>query len=319
MRERQDGQHEGSVISVATLESLTPDDKLMWREIRKELENIGIYVAAFDANKNFILEWFQKVLKDGAFEEVGPDDDSTKDDSRPSSQCSEELYIYAENVAREQGALSSNAASEKFSGSHAKVPDGEGGKRPEYEQFVKRRGAAEGTVVEVPSVSPNITVYEQLPSGHHHDDVRYYILSSEVQLLRKQAWGQASRFEVLCSNDVKILSRELRALDERCEYLRKTHRSLRSGRRNLHTRIVSYLRSQSTARFSLESVLKQEEALAELDSSIDDWVSKLEVAENRRTRARQKLLEHVAATLIIPPSITPPFGKNKPLPLLKSS
>lgn len=40
---------------------------------------------------------------------------------------------------------------------------------------------------------------------------------------------------------------------------------------------------------------KQEEVLAELDASIDDWVSKLEQAENRRTRVRQKLLEHVAA------------------------
>jgi Up-regulated During Septation len=48
-------------------------------------------------------------------------------------------------------------------------------------------------------------------------------------------------------------------------------------------------------------MLKQEEALSELDSSIDDWVSKLEQAENRRTRVRQKLLEHVAAALIMQP------------------
>lgn len=47
-------------------------------------------------------------------------------------------------------------------------------------------------------------------------------------------------------------------------------------------------------------MLKQEEALAELDSSIDDWVTKLEQAENRRTRVRQKLLEHVAAAAILP-------------------
>lgn len=46
-------------------------------------------------------------------------------------------------------------------------------------------------------------------------------------------------------------------------------------------------------------MLKQEEALAELDSSIDDWVTKLEMAENRRTRVRQKLLEHVAAAAIL--------------------
>lgn len=54
------------------------------------------------------------------------------------------------------------------------------------------------------------------------------------------------------------------------------------------------------AKFSHDSMLRQEEALAELDASIDDWVTKLEQAENRRTRVRQKLLEHVAAAAILP-------------------
>jgi len=95
---------------------------------------------------------------------------------------------------------------------------------------------------------------------------------------------------------------ELRQLDERTDYLRRTYTSLRAGRRNLHTRICQYLRSPRTAKFSHESMLKQEESLAELDASIDDWVMKLEQAENRRTRVRQKLLEHVAAaaTLTVP-------------------
>lgn len=93
---------------------------------------------------------------------------------------------------------------------------------------------------------------------------------------------------------------ELRNLDERCEYLRRTYHSLRAGRRNLHSRICSYLRSPRMVKFSQESLLKQEEALAELDNSIDDWVNKLEQAENRRTRVRQKLLEHVAAAVTLP-------------------
>ncbi|KAE8453894.1 hypothetical protein EG329_007670 [Mollisiaceae sp. DMI_Dod_QoI] len=149
--------------------------------------------------------------------------------------------------------------------------------------------------------------FEHLPSGIRATDAPNYLPASEITTLRKQAIGQASRFEVLASKDVEALSRELRALDERCEYLRKTHRSLRSGRRNLHDRICTYLRSPRVARFSHESMLKQEEALSELDSSIDDWVSKLEVAENRRTRVRQKLLEHVAAALIMQP-VSPPAG-----------
>ena len=62
------------------------------------------------------------------------------------------------------------------------------------------------------------------------------------------------------------------------------------------------------AKFSHDSMLRQEEALSELDSSIDDWVSKLEQAENRRTRVRQKLLEHVAAALIMEPATSPSVG-----------
>lgn len=53
------------------------------------------------------------------------------------------------------------------------------------------------------------------------------------------------------------------------------------------------------AKFSRESILKQEEALAELDISIDDWVSKLEAAEDRRTKIRQRLLEHIAAAMTL--------------------
>lgn len=55
-------------------------------------------------------------------------------------------------------------------------------------------------------------------------------------------------------------------------------------------------------------MLKQEEALAELDASIDDWVNKLERAENRRTRVRQKLLEHVAAAAYL--SVNSPVACN---------
>lgn len=43
----------------------------------------------------------------------------------------------------------------------------------------------------------------------------------------------------------------------------------------------------------------QEEALVQLDKSIDDWITKLEQVDNRRTRVRQMLLEHIAASLIL--------------------
>ncbi|KAK2624936.1 hypothetical protein QTJ16_005305 [Diplocarpon rosae] len=121
--------------------------------------------------------------------------------------------------------------------------------------------------------------FEHLPTGHSASDAPSHLSPTELTTLHQQALGQALRFQVLGAKDVECLSRELRALDERCGYLLKTHRSL--------------------PRFSHESMLRQEEALGELDASIDDWVSKLEQAENRRTRVRQKLLEHVAAALLV--------------------
>jgi hypothetical protein len=81
---------------------------------------------------------------------------------------------------------------------------------------------------------------------------------------------------------------ELRALDERCDYLRKTYKSLRAGRQKLHGRMISYLRRGETVIFSRES--------------LDEFILKLEQAENRRLRLRQKLLEHVAAAIVLNPA-----------------
>lgn len=94
---------------------------------------------------------------------------------------------------------------------------------------------------------------------------------------------------------------EIRSLDERCEYLRKAIRNLSSSRRTLQDQVRNHLRPQHAAYFSREWLLKQEEALAKLNSSIEDWVNKLDSTENRRTRVRQKLLEHVAAALMLDP------------------
>ena len=65
----QQGKRAPSVVSLQTIDSLNPDDKEVWRTIRKELEDIGISVAAFDANKDFIFEWLSNAVDTGAFEE----------------------------------------------------------------------------------------------------------------------------------------------------------------------------------------------------------------------------------------------------------
>ncbi|ROT41366.1 hypothetical protein SODALDRAFT_270671 [Sodiomyces alkalinus F11] len=141
--------------------------------------------------------------------------------------------------------------------------------------------------------------YKAIPTGYKASDAINRMKTSELEALQKQAYSQASRFEVLRMEDVESLSRELRQLDDRTEYLRRTYSSLRAGRRNLHSRICQYLRSPRVARFSTDAMLKQEEALADLDASIDDWMNKLEQAEHRRSLVRQKLLEHVAAAVTL--------------------
>ncbi|KAI8934690.1 hypothetical protein NX059_008381 [Plenodomus lindquistii] len=158
----------------------------------------------------------------------------------------------------------------------------------------------------------------KLPNGMRVLEASRRMSDADQKLLHKQAYDQAGNFEVLNKRDVASLSRELRALDERCDYLRKTYKSLRAGRQKLHGRMISYLKRGETVIFSRESLLKQEEALAELDVSIDEFILKLEHAENRRLRLRQKLLEHVAAAIVLNPSacndiaeVTPPRSPVK--------
>ncbi|KAI9885989.1 MAG: hypothetical protein M1823_002211 [Watsoniomyces obsoletus] len=142
---------------------------------------------------------------------------------------------------------------------------------------------------------------DALPTGSRPVDAPSRLTAKDISKLYRQAQGQAAQFEVLDVKDVESLSKELRALDERCEYLRKTHMSLRSDRQGLHSRIVAHLKSPRLVDLSRESMLKHERALADIDLAIDDWMSKLDRAENRRTRVRQKLLEHVAAAVTLRP------------------
>ncbi|EXA28492.1 hypothetical protein FOVG_19908 [Fusarium oxysporum f. sp. pisi HDV247] len=142
--------------------------------------------------------------------------------------------------------------------------------------------------------------FEPLPIGLKQADASEQLEQSELTLLQKKAFDQVRRFDILKAADIETLSKELRHLDERIEYLRHTYNALRIGRRNLHSRTCQYLHPSRIARFSHELFLKQEEVLASLDASIDDWAMKLEQAENRRTRVHQKLLEHIAAAASLP-------------------
>ena len=68
-QEFKEGKREGSVISVQTTDTFSKNDKQLWYTIRKELEDIGITVAAFDANRDYIFEWLRNAIAKGEFKE----------------------------------------------------------------------------------------------------------------------------------------------------------------------------------------------------------------------------------------------------------
>ncbi|KAM3459771.1 hypothetical protein NHJ6243_006604 [Beauveria neobassiana] len=212
----------------------------------------------------------------------------------PTDQKSSPRLWESYTLSNEDGSRTTNASSHRRTGSETSCTMDRGRQSKRNEKGSKT-GDAKST-----NNSSERRAFEELPTGWRPCEAISKLNANNVMALHKQALGQAERFEVLKVEDVEALSKELRQLDDRTEYLRRTYSSLRAGRRNLHSRICQYLRSPRVAKFSHDSMLKQEEALAELDASIDDWVTKLEQAENRRTRVRQKLLEHVAAAAILP-------------------
>lgn len=74
MRDFQDGRREGSVITSKTVESMSVEDKETWREIKNELEEAGITLAALNLNKDFIINWLKENSTIGA-----PDVDMSMD------------------------------------------------------------------------------------------------------------------------------------------------------------------------------------------------------------------------------------------------
>ena len=88
IEEFRQGKKENTIVSLQTVDSLRADDRAVWRKIRKELEEIGISVAAFDANRNFIFDWFLRAADAGAFEEQNVH--STDDESQYSDKQEQE-------------------------------------------------------------------------------------------------------------------------------------------------------------------------------------------------------------------------------------
>jgi hypothetical protein len=73
IKEVQEGKHDGSQLSVRSLDSLEMDERKRWRTIRKQLEAVGITIAAFEENSAFIIDYMQDTIASGALEEKARD------------------------------------------------------------------------------------------------------------------------------------------------------------------------------------------------------------------------------------------------------
>lgn len=62
------GRHEGSTISVHTIQSVQDGDEDAWNEIRTELEDSGITEDEINENKQFITEYIIRTIQDSRAE-----------------------------------------------------------------------------------------------------------------------------------------------------------------------------------------------------------------------------------------------------------
>lgn len=70
--EYRSGLRETSVISNSTIESAEQGDELVWSQISKELEDVGITPKMVVGNQDFIVSWIKQALLDGEFVESDP-------------------------------------------------------------------------------------------------------------------------------------------------------------------------------------------------------------------------------------------------------
>lgn len=82
IQEYRSGRKENSIVSRLTVDSLDADQRAQWRTIRKELEDHGITLEMFNANKDFILSWISKAISEHSLQE----------DVAPSSQGEMEAW-----------------------------------------------------------------------------------------------------------------------------------------------------------------------------------------------------------------------------------
>ena len=119
-------------MSEQTVDSLSTADKEVWRSIRKELEDLGLSLAAFDANKDFIFSWLMKAIADGALEEQAEDMDEvgSSSDSESSGSASTTRPELPDQEASEALRLETTSSSSPVDSTRSAVGERSGSHLP---------------------------------------------------------------------------------------------------------------------------------------------------------------------------------------------
>jgi ankyrin repeat protein len=104
---------EGSIMSGKTVDSLLPDEREAWRQLRKELESAGITPDLFTVHQSFITRTLRDAVNAGAFEAISEECENTSSDipSRNSFSTSSRPHSFSalaqnETVIEEESASS---------------------------------------------------------------------------------------------------------------------------------------------------------------------------------------------------------------------
>lgn len=152
----QQGRRESTIISDQTVDSLSTEDKSVWRTIRKELEDIGITVAAFEANRDYIFKWLSHVVQTGAFEErnaLGSENESLAHSPSASSATISEV---------ESIALDIDAATDVYQGTKHYSPN------PSSDQLIRSKlkpDILKGQTSSLPVVAHESSTQQKVPTS----------------------------------------------------------------------------------------------------------------------------------------------------------
>jgi hypothetical protein len=77
LAEYRRGQRNGSIVSALTVESLMPDERETWRQLRRDLKDVGIETTIIEEKREFIVAWFARAVAEYGLDGIGSDDGYT--------------------------------------------------------------------------------------------------------------------------------------------------------------------------------------------------------------------------------------------------